>query len=411
MTRTLLSLSLTSRQWTSSAVRSLHFDPTRCLNPVKLSLAAWKLLRKYIAQPELGARVQSLRCLPAILDAFAPCDEVEEAQISVWLLSLLRQCTNIKSIGICKRDDLDWSSELERFKGLRRLSVDSHDGILGSDYILPLLSELVFPPSVHTLVVSDFDIDSQEFVPPTCNLGTGLKHLTLRNFRAWLYSAGEFPLRAPALESLVLEPDTAYLEGMEHLAVPTLKHLTVRPLGPRIPLPDAYTQNLEAEYWPKTGQLPFSFEPFPRLPVLRVLTLEYVRLSLKSFAAVVLACPLLERLSLKDSTYRIVECETLEADLSFSTSIASRPSLVYVDLGFVPVTSPRELSLTTARCLASGVKLVFVPSLRFRRPEDGAASSYSDEDESYESNEDESDDSYGPDEYEPCDQDSLYHLC
>lgn len=370
MTTTLCALHLCSRQWTSSALRALHFDRTRCLSSTHSAKGAWLLLRKYVAIPPTGFHVQSLRHLPRVLDRFETCDELEEIQVSAWLMSMLRLCPNIRTLGASAQDGMAWSSALHSFPRLRHLAVDTKDGIIGNENVLPFLTSLFLPPGLETLVVSDFELDYAEASTQIGNIGL-VKHLELRDFRIYSCHGQTFPLASVHLESLLLEPDIMHAQDLHPLLPPTLVSLLFQPLAPRQSPPNSYTEGLEAEYDVGVKQGPFPFTRMPLLPNLRHLTFEYVDLRLAHFSGLLRSCPRVEHVSFKDSTWDIVESSSgTDFDLGLATIIASVPSLSFVDLGWVPILAKTELPRTTAYCLTAGIELVIVPSLRQRHLEE-----------------------------------------
>ncbi|GAA6045408.1 hypothetical protein JCM8097_003761, partial [Rhodosporidiobolus ruineniae] len=379
MASALCALSLTSRRWTSSAVRALYFDPSRSLRrrhrPVQ---ACWLLSSLTLQDLRLGSFVRELQRLPDKHDA--PREFCDSARTSTWILALIRTCPNLSAINIPAGTPVDWALVLPTIPRLQQLTVSpvfdtewvSHEAFnfLWMVHLPQLRSLTLFlldneVPMGHGLGTAEIDVDflelshyhfHPEYSVPL--IPVKLRHLRLRPFRcsqnpgSWIFSSS--------------------IEILESL-----------PIGERSPPPDHPCRAYYAEH----DRCDFPYHPLPTLPNLRQLSLEFIFVDLNLFTSIAMSYPTLRTLSLKDSIWALHEWEGFLGPLSalfvaFEAALNSLPSLISLDLGWVPVYTHGALYCIQAKCEERGIDLVFKPSLvrealRRQRREARAESCYS----------------------------------
>ncbi|GAA5848698.1 hypothetical protein JCM8547_004598 [Rhodosporidiobolus lusitaniae] len=237
MAKALCALSLTSRRWTSSAVRALFADPTRSLPNGNDKLPAWKLLNTIVRRPGLAQYIKALDRLASVLDGFKPVNELEEVQLATWTLDLVRRCDSISSISIIYERGIDWPTILRELPYLKSVAIQARAGVpLAGDAVLPLFNCLDLH-WVHTLSLSDFIWSEEDMPDLTWTHAIEVERLELLDFLIW----GRLQLPAfTGLKHLVLRPCETELTirpFLRNLSLPSLISLRIeghRPLWSRI---------------------------------------------------------------------------------------------------------------------------------------------------------------------------------
>jgi hypothetical protein len=369
MTRTLLSLSLTSRRWTSSAVRALYFDPTRCLASSNFSTTdkALRFLQKVIRRPGLAAYVHSLDRLPSIAEAFfeAWC-ESEELQSATWILDVLRRCSHVQSIAISPATfdggGLNWREELGLLKHLRHLSITStaSEAEADDEGVMRLLRSLG-QVSLSSLTLQRFCLGDASDDVEECEIKAKRVELITVCIHPGPISLP--PFLTSSLHHLRIEPEEIMCDSLNNFLLPSLVTFAYEPFSPEAP-PTVLSDKYDAE----VSQDDFRFDPFPLLPHLTHLVLQNVYLNLSHLTTISANCPILEILDLEGSTWVPTDWEPEgPAEETVKNAILRLPSLSKLALGWVPVVREFEMFFIKSTCKSRGVELSYERSLSSRK--------------------------------------------
>ncbi|GAA6037087.1 hypothetical protein JCM8097_008723 [Rhodosporidiobolus ruineniae] len=355
MSSTLCALSLTSRRWTSSAVRALYFDPTRSLRRRQAVQACWLLTARYLKRPILGTYTCALVRLPYKQQLLVDASENDTAQVETWTLTLLRACPNLSAIAIPLKEVVDWPTELARLDHLRRLIISSLAfGEFWRPLDLVVILRRLAITSLCTLVVEGLQSGLPH--PPVEAVEIQVDVLEISQYLFHLQP--HLALRPVGLKHLRLKPFFCSDGIGENLFLPTLETLEYLPVGRPQPTPAT----------PYSASAAFPFIPLPDLPSLRQLAVESVRISLGLLDRVSRQYPQLVTLSFKDSVW---PPEQWAGDLSpisnpavvLNLVLKNLPSLSRLDLGRVPVRTRDALWALQQLCTDRGIRLDFYPAL------------------------------------------------
>jgi hypothetical protein len=370
MTRTLLSLSLTSRRWTSSAVRSLYFDPTRCLTKFGTSEHALRFLQKLIRRPGLSAYVRALNRLPSVAESFFEVGcENEELHLATWTLDVLRRCPHVHSVAIspdCSDvNGLDWREEIGLLKHLRHLTVASMEpeSVTVGEGVMRLLLTLG-DLSLSSLTLERFCLDE-----PVTDDGEKrkIKVRSVKLVDVCLHSvpSGSIPpFLTPSLRHLRIKPGDNQRGSLSDYLCPSLLTFVYEPARP----PQAPPSILSESYDMDVRQVSFLFDVFPSLPHLTKLVLKNVYLDLSHLTTITANCPVLKILDLDGSTWFPADWEPEgSAEETVKNAILRLPSLTKLALGWVPVVREFEIFFIKSTCKSRGVELSYKRSLSSRK--------------------------------------------
>jgi hypothetical protein len=370
MTRTLLSLALTSRRWTSSAVRALYFDPTRCLalSDFSASDEALRFLQKLIRRPGLAAYVHSLDRLPSIAEAFFEvCCQSEELQAATWTLDVLRRCSHVQSIAISPATfiggGLNWREEVGLLKDLRHLSITSTtpEAEADDEGVMRLLRSLG-QVSLSSLTLERFCLGDSSDDVEECEIKA--KRVELIDVCLHQRQASLPPFFTSSLQHLRIQPEEIMCDSLHDFLLPSLLSFTYESASrPRAP-PDVLHNNYNAE----VSQEEFRFDPFPLLPHLTHLILLNVYLDLSHLTTIAANAPSLQSLDLEGSTWVPADWEPEgPAEETVKNAILRLPSLPKLALGWVPVVREFEMFFIKSTCKSRGVELSYKRSLLSRK--------------------------------------------
>ncbi|GAA6037099.1 hypothetical protein JCM8097_008732 [Rhodosporidiobolus ruineniae] len=359
MASTLCALSLTSRRWTSSAVRALYFDPTRSLSRTNPVHACWLLSAKLLKRPGLGSYACDLRRL---VDKHAYF-EADQAQLETWVVALFRSCTRLVSVTLPVGGVYTWASELQQLVHLRHVALEpacAEDQSMFLEELEAFLPQLC-GLNLSSLTFTDLYEDWEPFQPSQY---TEIRVDSLEVAQYDFSLSCELPIRPLQLKSLCLRPVGLPTHPGEHLLQPSLQRLEYQPSDTRFSPPQ--TVGDANSYLRLRSSFPYGI--LPALPNLRHLSLEYIFLDLQFFADIAQACPLLEYLSLKDSTWCPDEWEEPFDPFSdlvstFRSALNAMPFLQTLDAGWMPVYNYGALYAIQAACDRRRINLICKPSL------------------------------------------------
>ncbi|GAA5968124.1 hypothetical protein JCM11641_003739 [Rhodosporidiobolus odoratus] len=352
MARTLCALSLTSRQWTSSAVRALFFDPTRAMPCA--GTAGLQLLNLCLRRPHLARHVRRLERLPEFYqrsnEHYEPryhgpsYHRLAQDVLTMdenWMLSILQTCPYIEGITISpEMPDLS----IYRLSSLSRL----HQLAIQLDYCLDpddsgdaLIQAL---EQVSLVNIEELTLDS-----PPCNRARSrastavfakspLERLTLDDCVCG-ESKYEVLLSGHQLKYLqmrALSAGSPLSPPFSVLPSDTLETFIFRPSGYRAP-PAA-----QDDHFYMTERLDFP-SGIPNFPRLTRLVPEYGLLHLDDLRALASACPALQYLSLTDCawySWQWVPPSYLSAFQDLHHVCDSLPNLRFLSLGYLPLFHP-----------------------------------------------------------------------
>ncbi|GAA6004648.1 hypothetical protein JCM10207_000967 [Rhodosporidiobolus poonsookiae] len=370
MTRTLCALSLTSRRWTSSAVRALYFDPTRCMQSPE---SAWSFLSHLHKHPRCGMYARGLSALPSVDLLFHDnFDSLEDRQVEAWTLGILRSCAVITSLAIALESSVDWRQELPKLRHLQHLSITSRWG-KEADYeelnaLLPFTLSLG-DLDLRSLAIESLNLDDEVVSNLPSNPPAVKAHsITLRTVYAehalpWPPAFRPLSVSHLRMTSTCDIPSDfspflpASLETLEWAPFDTTRHAPTAC--------DSYDAYASLVLWS------FPFNPFPRMADLTRLKIELIRLDFSLLDELATKLPRLESLLLTDGAWHPHDwddgaCDTPNSRLAATLSALSR--LQELDIGWVPLRSPAPLEPFARACKERSVSLSFTPYVHAPSP-------------------------------------------
>lgn len=371
MNETLLSLSLVSRSWISSAVGALFFDPTRSISNLD---GAWLFLQKLLQRPGLVQYVQALECLPSVCDLFSPLGALERTrteglQAETWTLSVLRHCRGVRSITLDTEmpvsEGNSWREPLRLLDNLRHLEISGVDvEAEGEDEGVIRLLRTIGDGALSCLVLEDLCLSGDG--PRQPEQGE-IKVNKVKLINVCIHSpppAVPLPFFSTHLQHLQIRPrDLIHGATADFLLLPSLVSLGFRPIG-KVQAPP---NRLTPQYHADVQQWPFPFLSLPSLPNLTSLTLRNVYLHLDHLSNISTNAPDLEELALRGSTWKPEEwLPDANPEDAVTAAILRLPSLEYLHLGWVPVVNDAEISVIKSTCKGAGIRLRYKRSLESR---------------------------------------------
>ncbi|BGO89545.1 hypothetical protein NBRC10512_004006 [Rhodotorula toruloides] len=329
-TRTLRVLMLTSRQFVSSAIRALLYDPTRRLRHGWHSFV--DLAFKLSDQPHLGTHVKRLDNLAGLLASVS-------AWYDHWMLPeqefvvaiFLRHCPTVRSIGIpADLPSSRWAKELNRLPRLQQVTIsqsisDEEEHFFEVAEVLHRVVGLAIP----NLRLEDISWDDQDLLQHR-QLTLHIADLTIFDCHVGGSRWELLPLSCPQLRRFEFRPWVPP-HGLPLALLPaTLETLVIGP-PVKIGLATVIGSRTDRGRW----ALPLHALPF--LPSLRYAEFSYSWIKHDDLRALASNCPVLEVLRLTNATWHPDEWRNgWMSDARLSAFLPRFSSLRQVNLGYIP---------------------------------------------------------------------------
>ncbi|GAA6004744.1 hypothetical protein JCM10207_001000 [Rhodosporidiobolus poonsookiae] len=364
--KNLRSLALTSRRWTSSAIRALWHDPTRsfaCRYPIKDCVN--KVLRAVVRHPAYGTHVKALNGVESLAYDLDYPERESCPRTEFFLLTMFRFCLNLESLSLpLDNIDIAWEIEIPRLLHLRHITLAPalrDHGIY--EFACSFISSRNLTTITSLALTGYRQADMIDRLP---SLFPSLNSLTLNGVSShYLNHAKAMPPFALELRHLSIKPYGNFSRDLSSLLVPSLVSLILEACAYHTrPFPDVNVTSklVEDDHWL------FPFDPFPHLPHLKCLVLEYLALDLSVLELIKEQCPALEYLDFRDSAWDPTHWEegNTSSDLVatfLSSTVLSLGSLKQLNLGFLPIYADETLPFLEQQCDERRIHLSYRPSL------------------------------------------------